>query len=79
MFSSLIVAPARVKLALAGVLLGGAVLAGAYFMGWSARGDKEAANDAQRRIETGETVKRIENDVRKIEDDGLADRLSHGR
>lgn len=62
------------------MLAAGLAIAVALFgAGWWVKGRDVAADEAERRAQTIETREGIEDEVRDVEDDDLADRLSDGR
>lgn len=67
------------RLQLLALLGAGALLAlgGAYWSGWVARGSHETVKAATQRTRTVDQVGRIGKDVQGVDDNGLADRLSH--
>lgn len=69
----------RWKAYVAAAVAGALAVAGLYWAGWSARGARDAAAAAEKKAAVAREVETIENDVRSIEDDGLAGRLSRGR
>lgn len=56
-----------------------AALVGAYMSGWNARGAHEVAKLAARQEQARKTVEEIRKDVKEVDDNGLADRLSRDR